>query len=377
MKRATMPVSIGVLIFALLVSVIPSSLATYATLQPKSELSATSYLSGFGYRMPITVVTTSDIGSGSLVRVKLSRATLPSDILEFLKSHVRPDLSDLLVANPSGVAYPTKAVMSSDGSIDVYFRVPYLRAGVHRFYLYFGNPSLPRPIYPLNIVSTNQMVDTADLSSVIKGSVAYPAYLVPEANWMPACEEIKYGIYVSRSYSNFNSNVYIPLKEGIGSIISEIVNRALTNKVYFPVGTKGIVPQYRDARPKTNLGYAPWGVATIVLLPSIGSLAPGTVVSTRVWVASDDGSAVFLVGFRNNVLAFSMQLFDDIRGVHEPAYWNYATKLVKIDGAVMTGVSAYLVVLTQNGLYSGSGSGFQDFRFVMWYVEQIGQVAPL
>jgi len=339
---------------------------------------------GLRYRMPVTVISLADYGSDAVVTVTLSPTTLPGDIWNFFNTNVRQDLADVLVVDTNGIPYPTRATRNGDGSVSVFFKLDYLPRGIFRYYLYFGNPSFTGSI-PSSGGATILM--SQNIGNIITGSVSYPAFVVPEANWIPfSCDGIRHGVYYVREQQdigdrlpslsrNFITYAYNPLKNGDSAGIRNLISQALGNLKDFPVGTPNPWPfysGYNGLNPKTDLGYAPWGVATVVPLPAIRSIAPGTTVTTEIRVASDDGSAVFLVAFRGDQLAGSpVTYFDRLSNAHAPSYWSYGPYRFSISQSLATGTTMYLIVLTQNGILSGNGPGYQDFRFVMWYVEQV------
>jgi len=370
------------------VGAIPGSYyKTNASISP-GQLKSTASLF---YRIPITVVSTaSETIAPAYVKVTLSPSTLPNDVWLFFKTHTRLDLADIVVRDPYGVSYPTKAVKNQDGSVDVYFKANYILPGTNYFYLYFGNPLIAFP-HPLNeSIKPDRLITTPNgLPNTIASTMAYPAYIIPEGNWLPECDGIEHGLkYIevpnerggrARAVTTFNNEVYYPLKNGDGAKILSLISDALNNMVYFPVGSRPstlIWGDYSDKNPKTELPVKGWGIAAVAPLPWIGLVANGTVITTGLWVSSDDGSAAYLVAFSGTQLVYRVEYFDDIYGVHGPSYWNYGPYQVPLDPGKVGGTSMYLVVLTQNGLHSGSGPGYQDFRFVMWYVEQLNPYAP-
>lgn len=333
--------------------------------------------SGLYFRLPVTVVATTNYNPAAFVVVKLSQNTLPTVIWQFFKTHTRPDLKDVLVVDLKGVKYPTKAVKNADGTIDVYFKVDNLDPGVYHYFLYFGNPYLENPPYPLtdNIDPAKTITTPTSLPNTITSSMAYPSFLIPEANWLPQSEGIKHGVIYSTSTGYFN-NIRSWLSSGDSAKIKGIIANASNNLVYFPVGTRASYWDYRDKYPKTTYGMAPWFVVTVAFLPSLGYVPNGTSVITRLWVSSDDGSSAYIVAYKNDQLTYRRTYLDDISSQHGPSYWNYQDIQLSLDVSKVKDASLYLIIFTQNGVVNGCCPGFQDFRFIMWYVEQLGPNAP-
>ena len=336
------------------------------------------------FRLPITVIV-KEIYEPAYVEVTISPRTLSSDVWNFFKTHTRPDLNDVAVIDFTGTKYPTKAVRNPDGSIKVYFKVDRLERGVYYYHLYFGNPYTSSPIYPLNEdVKTNKLIPgPASLPSTIQQSMAFPAFIVPETYWLPA-EASKRGVLITTSQSTFDTWVN-NVRGSKSSEVLQLINDALKNLKDFPIGTAN----YWSYQPKTNLGSAPWASLVAVPLPSISMLANGTAVTTSVLVCSDDGAAAYLFMYDGTTLRKVIKYFDDAYSAHGPAferssnYWNYWYSNTFVPDK---GVSMYLVVLQQNGIccspsswwccWCGCGPGWLDFRFAMWYAEQMSDYAP-
>jgi len=334
--------------------------------------------SGLYFRLPATVVATTTYNPAAFVILKLSQNTLPSVLWQFFKTHTRPDLKDVLVVDLKGVRYPTKAVKNADGTIDVYFKVDNLEPGVYYYFIYFGNPYLENPPYPLtdNIDPAKTISTPTSLPNTITSSMAYPSFLIPEANWLPQSEGIRHGVVYYGGKENFN-NIYNWLKSGNPDKVRDIIKNASNNLVYFPVGTKSSAYwDYRDKNPKTVYGLAPWYVVTVAFLPSLGYIPNTTTVTTRLWISSDDGSSAYIVALNNNQIVFRGTYVDNAYSSHGPSYWNYQNIQLSLDVKKVSGSTPYLIILTQNGVVSGGGPGYQDFRFIMWYVEQMGPNAP-
>ena len=321
--------------------------------------------------MPITVVATEELAP-AYVELVLSPRTLPPQLWRFFRTHVRPDLSDVAVAGPGG-PYPTRAVRRGDGSIAVYFRVDRLGPGVHRLYLYFGDPHAESPPYPLEEgVEPGRLVGTPSrLPHTIRSSMAWPAHLLPEANWLPEGVGLRYGLVHTRSRGEFLELVET-VRRGGGAEVRRLIERALSGRADFPVGTSGAQTWfgYAELRPRTDLGYAPWGAAVVVPLPSLARVPRGLEVLAELWVASDDGSAAYIVALEGDTLVYRARVYDSLCREHPPRYWNYLPRWVR-DAPL--GGSPFLVLLVQNGICGGSGPGYLDFRLVMWYVERVAE----
>jgi hypothetical protein len=342
-------------------------------------------LNNLYYRLPVTVIVTKSY-KPAYVEIKLSSSTLPSDIWSFFKTHVRPDLNDVLVVGVDGIKYPTKGVRNWDGSISVYFKVDKLNPGIYRYYLYFGNPDLDKPVNPLTdkIVSMKLITTPSSLPSTIDSSMAYPSYLIPETNWLPKVDAIMFGTITTKDKSTFDKYVN-NIEKGDGSAVKSVIDEALKNQVYYPIGTGDAWRSYssfKELRPKTDLGYAPWAAVTVVSLPTLSkkAIATGTGVTAKLWVSSDDGSGAYLVALKSANLVYRATIYEDIYKGHGPQYWNYPSKDVPINLDKVDGADMYLVLLVQNGICNwwtcGSGPGYLDFRFAMWWVEQTSSNPP-
>ena len=333
------------------------------------------------YRIPVTVVATKDYGN-AYVNLVISPSTVPYDIFRFVMGHVRSDANDVLVVGADGTRYPTKATRTYY-SLIVTFKVGQLRKGVYRYWLWFGNPDLKKPPYPLKKLEGTPIYTC--LPYVAKTSFAYPAYVVPEANWLPFYSPYtRYGLIYTESYDTFKKYVtlFTTTKNNYNKV-RQAIAEALSNMTYFPIGTASTDWHYRDLTPKTAYGDAPWATVTVVPLPSFTQygVAEGTTVTTKIWVASDDGSGAYFINLREGSVV-KVEYYDQVYVPHYPRYWNYVVQ--KRFSASEVAGSNYLVVLQQNGICGcsywgcrcGNGPGWLDFRYVKWFVQSLSKSSP-
>lgn len=333
----------------------------------------------FSFRMPVTVITTKTY-SPAYIAVKLSLQTLPSNIWNFFRKHIRSDLNDILITGVNGKEYPTKAVRGRDGSIIVYFKVDKLEPGIHRFYLYFGNPYLWEPLYLLkdNIDSRKLISTPSRLPHTIRDSIVYPAYMIPEANWLPRSDELRFGLIYTRHEDKLDEYVSIIRYGDIGQV-RQIISKALSNKVYFPVGTFGARRWwgYWNLYPKTDMKWAPWGIVTVIPLPRINNIPNPIDVKVKLWVSSDDGSGAYIVVLGHDKV-YRRNIYWNLYAPHPPGYWRYSSKTITLSRDIIEDSDMYLIIFVQNGIcrwrYCGNGPGYLDFRLILWYIEKSGRV---
>ncbi|MEM1830159.1 MAG: DUF2341 domain-containing protein [Desulfurococcaceae archaeon] len=344
---------------------------------------------GFGYRLPVTLVVTKPY-SRVYSEIVINRNTVGDQLFNFIYSNTRPDGKDFLVVTAKGNRLPTSA-QKTGNTITVTFELTNVAPGVYRFYLYFGKPDLNQEINPIKsnppwspkITTPSNGLPRNYLSS----EFVYPAYVIPEANWYPDWEEMRHGHLrtAPNSFIDFDRWVETFVKMGTYDTIKQILSASLSNRKSYPVGTQ-INPlsgwfhrDYRNLIPKTVYEYGPWATLTVVPLPSF---APNTLVydvRTLLYVASDDGSAAYVIGLRhieNSV--YKMTYYNDLDNTHGPRYaghmessnWNYEYNNVVLQKQNVEGAEMFLVVIQQNGIRSGTGPGWIDFRFVMWWIEK-------
>ena len=336
------------------------------------------------FRIPVTVVTDKSWNKAYVV-LELSPSTLPQDVYNFIRTHTRPDLNDMVVIRLDGKMCPTSAVRESN-RIVVTFKVENLEPGVTRFYLYFGNPDAKEPVNPLNenpppgltIRTRNPESITGRITSAAL-PFACPCFLIPESNDLPEDNDLKfphtyYGGAWSSTYSAL-VNARQKIEQSNYEFISSIV--AQEPKPY-PAGSQPstwLHPSYKGLKPKTVYGDAPWFTITAVPLPRVIIMPGETGVKAKLWVSSDDGSAAYFVTLSGAGVSYNARVYYALSSRHGPSYWNYIYN-VPIDKTKLSEGRSYVIILQQNGVYAGSGPGWIDFRFAMWYVDQLSEDAP-
>jgi len=332
------------------------------------------YFSDLPYRIPITVHTTFPISS-ACAEVYINPSTVPSEVYNFLWSKISQasqgsNVYTAVVADPSGTKLATRADKWGN-TLRVRFQVGTLSPGVYRFYLYFGDS--PRTTWLTPDPSCSTTIPAGDPLNrhVFDSPAAYPGYVIPELRWTPGGSPgvSHYVLYTS------DGNTFTTWVNGLRGNSQDRVRDILANAQpkEFPIGTPSTVGECRSwwwcwrgyDGVKTGYGGAPWGVAVYDRLPGVPRLMTNYYYYGR--VASDDGVDVFLVTSRANyrVHGLLLRVYDD----HGPNYWDYVFSGYLPRGQVEGSPEVYLIVLLQNGIYSGCCPGYLDFRFVAVYVE--------
>ncbi|MEM4584475.1 MAG: DUF2341 domain-containing protein [Ignisphaera sp.] len=335
---------------------------------------------GFSYRLPVTLVVRNSY-SRVYGEIIINRNTVGDQLFNFIFSNTRPDGKDFLVVSSSGTRLPT-STQKTGSAIIVTFELTNVVPGVHRFYLYFGNPNLNQEINPIKsnppwspkISTPSNGLPRNYLSS----EFVYPAYVIPETNWYPDCEELRYGHLYTTLRSTLDSWENT-IELGTYDTLKQLISSALSNKRSYPVGSQSSLSDYIGLTPKTVYGSAPWATLTVVPLPSF---APDTLVydvRTLLYVASDDGSSAYVIGFKHTEeMLYKRNYYKGLNNPHGPRYagyrgysnWNYEYSGIILQSRFIEGSELFLVIIQQNGIRSGSGPGWIDFRFVMWWIEK-------
>ena len=325
----------------------------------------------YRYWLPVTVFAVTEYPDGAVIAVDLWHRTLPPDIWSFVKKTMT-DLNTVAVIDEKGNFYPTLA-KRSENKIVVKFKVDELSSGVHRFYILFGKKGDFTPPR-LSEGAEPDIYTPKRFPLVIYWSMAYPAYLVPEANWLPRPDdEVTHRIYVIDEEDDF-LEVRDAFREGDLDEIEDVIEDA-TRLAPFPIGTEN----YKHwMKPKTDLGEAPWAVVTVVPLP-IPKPPKGLGVKAALLVSSDDGSGAYIAAYGKDSVV--LRIYSNELKAHRAHYWNYRAHSISVPVADKNAL--YLVILSQNGIcepdyyegmmvdacaHSGGGKGYLDFRFAMWYV---------
>lgn len=335
---------------------------------------------GFGYRLPVTLVVKNSY-SRVYGEIVINRNTVGDQLFNFIYSNTRPDGKDFLVVTTSGVRLPT-STQKTGNAITVTFELTNVAPGVHRFYLYFGNPDLNQEINPIRSNPPwNPKITTPSTGlprNYLSSEFVYPAYVIPEANWYPDCEELRYGHLYTTSSSTLNS-WESTIESGTYDALKQLISSAISDKRSYPAGSQSSLSGYNGLTPKTVYGSTPWATLTVVPLPSF---ATGTLVydvRTLLYVASDEGSSAYVIGFKHTEgLLYKRNYYKGLNNRHGPRYaghlgyssWNYELSNVVLQSQSIEGAELFLVIVQQNSIRSGSGPGWVDFRFVMWWVEK-------